>query len=142
MARGICWHSSTTSQRVRLIWHSYPFPHAVALVLNAGLGANGDIRLAQALATTMRRVFTSVFVLETSSSGNWMLIGTIAPIGDGAANFAENYQSMQDPAMRIVMEKTRGFPFLQSDDGAMVLYDDHAPVEQLVDEMIIGTITQ
>jgi hypothetical protein len=40
------------------------------------------------------------------------------------------------------MEKTRGFPFLQSDDGAMVLYDDHAPVEQLVDEMIIGTITQ
>ncbi len=113
-----------------------------ALVLNAGLGANGDIRLAQALATTMRRVFTSVFVLETASYGNWMLIGTIAPIGDGAANFAENYQSMEDPAMRIVMEKTKGFPFLQGDDGSMVLYDDHAPVEQLVDEMIFGTLTQ
>jgi hypothetical protein len=44
--------------------------------------------------------------------------------------------------MRIVMEKTKGFPFLQGDDGSMVLYDDHAPVEQLVDEMIFGTLTQ
>ena len=113
-----------------------------ALVLNAGLGANGDIRLAQALATTMRQVFTSVFVLETASYGNWMLIGTIAHIGDGAANFAANYQSLDNPAMRQVMEKTQGFPFLQSDDGPLVLYDDHAPVEKLVDEMIFGTIIQ
>ncbi len=113
-----------------------------ALVLNAGLGANGDIRLAQALATTMRHVFTSVFVLETASYGNWMLIGTIAHIGDGAANFAENYQAMENPALRQVMEKTNGFPFLQSDDGPMILYDDHAPVEQLVDEMIFGAIRQ
>ncbi|MFM2308863.1 MAG: hypothetical protein RLY87_984 [Chloroflexota bacterium] len=113
-----------------------------ALVLNAGLGANGDIRLAQALATTMRQVFTSVFVLETASYGNWMLIGTIAHIGDGAANFAANYQIMTDPAIRQVMEKTQGFPFLQSDDGPIVLYDDHAPVEKLVDEMIFGTIAQ
>lgn len=116
-------------------------PHG-ALVLNAGLGANGDIRLAQALATTMRRVFTSVFVLETASYGNWMLIGTTAHIGDGAANFAANYQAMADPAIRQVMEKTQGFPFLQSDDGPIVLYDDHAPVEKLVDEMIFGTIIQ
>ena len=112
------------------------------VVLNAGLGANGDIRLAQALATTMRRVFTSVFVLETASYGNWMLIGTIAHIGDGAANFAANYQTMDNPAMRQVMKKTQGFPFLQSDDGPLVLYDDHAPVEKLVDEMIFGTIIQ
>jgi hypothetical protein len=71
-----------------------------------------------------------------------MLIGTIAHIGDGAANFAANYQSLDNPAMRQVMEKTQGFPFLQSDDGPLVLYDDHAPVEKLVDEMIFGTIIQ
>lgn len=113
-----------------------------ALVLNAGLGADGDIRLAQALATTMRRVFASVFVLETASYGNWMLIGTNEHIGDGAANFAANYRTMQNPALKQVMEKASGFPFLQKDDGPIVLYDDHAPVEKLVDEMIFGAVTQ
>jgi hypothetical protein len=33
------------------------------VVLNAGLGADGDIRLAQTLATTMLEVFPNVFVL-------------------------------------------------------------------------------
>lgn len=112
-----------------------------AVVLNAGLGANGDIRLAQALATTMRRVFASVFVLETASYGNWMLIGTNQHIGDGAANFQANYHAMDNPALKQVMEKASGFPFLQKDDGPVILYDDHAPVEKLVDEMIFGAVT-
>ncbi|MFN9108479.1 MAG: spermidine synthase, partial [Bacteroidota bacterium] len=110
------------------------------VVLNAGLGADGDIRLAQTLATTMLEVFPSVFILETASFGNWMLIGSTEYIADGAANFAANYQQIEDPALRAVMANASGFPFLVSDRGPIVLYDDHAPVERLVDEMIFGAV--
>jgi len=110
------------------------------VVLNAGLGADGDIRLAQALATTMQEVFPSVFVLETQSYGNWMLVASMASLDNGAANFAANYQRITQPALRTVMADVQGFPFLLSDRGPIVLYDDHAPVERLVDEMIIGAI--
>ncbi len=110
------------------------------VVLNAGLGADGDIRLAQTLATTMMDVFPSVFVLETASYGNWMLVASMAPINDGAANFAANFPSITSPALRAVMSDVQGFPFLSSDRGSLVLYDDHAPVERLVDEMIFGAV--
>jgi len=110
------------------------------VVLNAGLGADGDIRLAQTLATTMLEVFPSVFILETASFGNWMLIGSSEYIADGAANFAANYQQIEDPVLRVVMANASGFPFLVSDRGPVVLYDDHAPVERLVDEMIFGAV--
>ena len=114
-------------------------PHGV-VVLNAGLGADGDVRLAQTLATTMFDVFPSVFVLETTQFGNWILVGSNNPIGDGGANFAANYQRITNPALRTTMASVQGFAFLESDRGQLVLYDDHAPVERLVDEMIFGAV--
>ena len=112
------------------------------VVLNAGLGADGDTRLALALATTMREVFPNLFVLETAQFGNWMLVGSMQHIGDGAANFAANYQQIEQPALRTTMAQVQGFPFLSNQRGDGVLYDDHAPVERLVDEMIFGAVTK
>ena len=88
----------------------------------------------------MQEVFPSVFVLETQSYGNWMLVASMASLDNGAANFAANYRQITQPALRAVMADVQGFPFLLSDRGSIVLYDDHAPVERLVDEMIIGAI--
>jgi len=110
------------------------------VVLNAGLGADGDVRLAQTLATTMLEVFPNVFVLETSQFGNWMLVGSMTNISDGAANFAANYQRIMHPALRTTMADVQGFAFLAHQRGDLVLYDDHAPVERLVDEMIFGAV--
>jgi hypothetical protein len=110
------------------------------VVLNAGLGADGDVRLAQTLATTMLEVFPNVFVLETSQFGNWMLVGSMTNISDGAANFAANYQRVTHPALRTTMADVQGFAFLAHQRGDLVLYDDHAPVERLVDEMIFGAV--
>lgn len=110
------------------------------VVLNAGLGADGDVRLAQTLATTMLEVFPSVFVLQTAQFGNWMLVGSMTHIGDGAANFSANYQRISNTALRTTMAAVEGFAFLSNQRGSLVLYDDHAPVERLVDEMIFGAV--
>ena len=130
----------TTVEFFRMV-RDHLAPNGV-VVLNAGLGADGDIRLAQTLATTMLEVFPNVFVLETTQFGNWMLVGSMQHIGDGAANFAANYQQIEQPALRTTMALVQGFPFLSNQRGDVVLYDDHAPVERLVDEMIFGAVTK
>ncbi len=130
----------TTVEFFRMV-RDHLAPNGV-VVLNAGLGADGDTRLALALATTMREVFPNLFVLETAQIGNWMLVGSMQHIGDGAANFAANYQQINQPALRTTMALVQGFPFLSNQRGDLVLYDDHAPVERLVDEMIFGAISQ
>jgi hypothetical protein len=38
------------------------------------------------------------------------------------------------------MADVQGFAFLAHQRGDLVLYDDHAPVERLVDEMIFGAV--
>ncbi|MCX6016851.1 MAG: fused MFS/spermidine synthase, partial [Chloroflexales bacterium] len=130
----------TTVEFFRMV-RDHLAPNGV-VVLNAGLGADGDTRLALALATTMREVFPNLFVLETAQIGNWMLVGSMQHIGDGAANFAANYQQINQPALRTTMALVQGFPFLSNQRGDLVLYDDHAPVERLVDEMIFRAISQ
>jgi hypothetical protein len=130
----------TTVEFFRMV-RDHLTPNGV-VVLNAGLGADGDTRLAQTLATTMLEVFPNVFVLETAQFGNWMLVGSMQRIDDGAANFAANYQQIEQPALRTTMAQVQGFPFLSTQRGDVVLYDDHAPVERLIDEMIFGAVTK
>jgi hypothetical protein len=40
-----------------------------------------------------------------------MLVGSMQHIGDGAANFAANYQQVDQPALRTTMAQVQGFPF-------------------------------
>jgi MFS family permease/predicted O-methyltransferase YrrM len=116
------------------------------VMLNAARPPGGDDRLVNALATTMRAVFPQVFIIDTRGTrgaSNAMLVGVNRPVGDGVAHFRANSERIQEPALQIVMhwalhegagplreftpEQARFAPFT----------DDHAPVEQLIDTMVL-----
>jgi hypothetical protein len=116
-------------------------PDGVAVV-NAGKAPNGDDRLGQALASTMRAVFPQVFIIDTAGFGNQILVGVNRPVGDGVANFQANFERTQAPVLRTVMDwsLTGGAEPMREFDPAMATYtpftDDRAPVEQLIDSLI------
>ena len=120
---------------------------AGVVVVNAGVGPGGDDRLGQQLAATMRSVFPQVFAIETAAGGNQILVAVRAPVGDGVSHFANAYARIQDPALHLVLgwALTRGegpvrelFP-----DPKLTPYtDDRAPVERLVDQLIVDTVAR
>jgi hypothetical protein len=120
-------------------------PEGVAVV-NAGKGPDGDDRLGVALAGTMRQVFPQVFVIDTAGFGNQIVVGVNKPVGDGALNFQQNFERMQAPVLRTVMDwSLRLGPapvreFLPSEARYEPFTDDKAPVEQLIDSLIFDQI--
>ena len=116
-------------------------PEGVAVV-NAGKGLGGDDRLGQALASTMRAVFPQVFIIDTAGFANQILVGVNQPVGDGVANFQDNYARMQNPALRAVMDWSLqlGSAPVREFSAESARYapftDDHAPIEQLIDSLI------
>jgi predicted membrane-bound spermidine synthase len=120
---------------------SHLTPDGVAVV-NAGKAPNGDDRLGQALASTMRAVFPQVFIIDTAGFGNQILVGVNRDVGDGPANFQANFSHMQTPALRTVMDWSlnAGVAPVREFDPASARFtpftDDQAPVEQLIDSLI------
>jgi hypothetical protein len=112
-----------------------------AVVVNAGLGPDGDDRLGQAIAATMRAVFPEVYVIETKRQSNQMIVGLNRPVGDGWANMIANYQRMNNPALRQVIE-TVNVSERRVDSRYTPLTDDHAPIEALIDSLIFDTVTR
>lgn len=116
-------------------------PDGVAVV-NAGKAPNGDDRLGQAMAATMSAVFPQVFIIDTASFGNQIIVGVNRPVGDGVANFEANYRNQSIPALKLVMDWAlrRGQApvreFLRADARFAPFTDDQAPVEQLIDSLI------
>lgn len=122
-------------------------PRGVAVV-NAGRPASGDDRLVNALASTMLAVFPQVYVIDTRFS-NAILVGVNQPVGDGAANFSANSSRMQIQALQLVsywaMNEGRFGPvreFTQADARFTPFTDDRAPVEQLIDGLIVNEASQ
>lgn len=113
-------------------------------VVNAGRPPSGDDRLINVLAGTMLQVFPQVFIIETTGYANAIIVGVKNPVGDGPANFTANMVRMQNVALRQVMEWAvfdgRGpvREFLPSEARFAPFTDDHAPVEQLIDSLILG----
>lgn len=119
-------------------------PDGVAVV-NAGR-VGDDYRLAHALASTMRAVFPQVFLLDVPTRGNVLVIGVKRPVGDGVANFRTNRARMDDRVLRFWMTQA-----LDADAGKLPLRewaaadaagyrpftDDWAPVESVIDRMIL-----
>jgi predicted membrane-bound spermidine synthase len=120
-------------------------PEGVAVV-NAGKGPDGDDRLGVALAGTMRQVFPQVFIIDTAGFGNQILVGVNQPVGDGAQNFSQNFNRMQVPALRTVMDWSLRFgaapvrEFQPAEARYAPFTDDKAPVEQLIDSLIFDQI--
>ncbi|MBX0327298.1 fused MFS/spermidine synthase [Oscillochloris sp. ZM17-4] len=122
-------------------------PQGVAVV-NAGRPASGDDRLVNALASTMLAVFPQVYMIDTRFS-NAILIGVHEPAGDGVQNFIDNAGRMQIQALELVMywslnEGAYGPVRAFTADQARYtpFTDDRAPVEQLVDGLILSEATR
>jgi predicted O-methyltransferase YrrM len=116
------------------------------LVLNAARPPGGDDRLVNALASTMRAVFPQVFIIDTRASraaSNAIIIGVNRPVGNGVGHFAANARRITHPALRQVMHwalqegagPLREFTPDQADYAPFT--DDHAPVESLIDALVL-----
>jgi predicted membrane-bound spermidine synthase len=115
-------------------------------VVNAGRPPSGDSRLVDALGTTMSAVFPEVYMIDTLSGGNTLLIGVKQPVGDGVANLAANADALEDSALRLVLEwsltEGQARRFEPTVAGLTPFTDDHAPVERLIDGILFSEATR
>ena len=115
-------------------------PNGVAMV-NAGR-TETDFRLVEVVSATMRSVFAHVYVVDVPGYTNSIVIGTNAPsaIGNLTANAAK---FPADSPVRTVAgwAATEGRPRIV-EPGGPVYTDDHAPVEWLVDRIIVDAARQ
>lgn len=108
-------------------------------VVNAGLGPGGDDRIGQVIAATMRATFPAVYVIETRRQSNQIIVGLAQPVGDGWGNMIANYERLQDPTLRAVIESVN-VSERPIDPSVAPFTDDHAPIESLIDGMIADQV--
>jgi spermidine synthase len=111
------------------------------LTLNSA-SVPGDRRLINGLATTMGTIFPSIYTVEIPSSLNTMIFATKQPTS--AENFAANLVRLStDPDVHplLVASMQTAFSSLQSGyEMTTVFTDDHAPIEWIVNDMVIRFI--
>ena len=96
-----------------------------------------DYRLVDAIASTMNDVFPYVYAIDTERYTNTLLIGSMSP--DGLAGLATGATVLPDGSPRQVTalaSVVSGNPRL-IDPGGEVWTDDYAPVEQVIDLIIL-----
>ncbi len=108
------------------------------VILNAGR-TGSDYRLVDALAQTMHSVFPNVYLIDTARFTNTMIIGTNAHTSLG--NFQKNFNLLSNPLLTQVATNSIQFGNIREEHGSTVFFtDDRAPVEQLIDEIILGAV--
>ncbi|NJK79419.1 MAG: fused MFS/spermidine synthase [Chloroflexaceae bacterium] len=121
-------------------------PDGVVMV-NVARSPGGDERLVNALAGTMQQVFPQVFIIDTRGdrpASNAMVVGVARPMGDGVAHFAANAEQMTHPSLGLVMywalHEGAGpvREFVPAPEQMRPFTDDRAPVEWLIDQMIVA----
>ena len=98
---------------------------------------NGDMRLVNALATTMGSVFPSIFLVHLPERNMaTVIVGTTRPatLDDFKANARK-----APPLARQLIARAHKI-VTTSYDRTMTLTDDHAPVERLMDLMLVGQV--
>ena len=102
----------------------------------------GDRRLINGLATTMGTIFPSIYTVDIPGSLNTMIFATKQQTT--AENFASNFVALsQDPSVHPLLIHT-----MQTTSGNLktgyetttVFTDDHAPIEWIVNDMVIRFI--
>jgi predicted membrane-bound spermidine synthase len=99
---------------------------------------NTDRRLVDALANTLAQVFPSIHAMDVPASFNTILVATVQPtISD---NLSANLATLPDGTNSFLRETlTWGVAHMASVSQSNVLFtDDRAPVETLVDSLIIS----
>ncbi len=110
-------------------------PNGVA-VINAGRTSH-DFRLVNALSQTMRSVFSNVYIIDTARFSNSIIIGTNAHTALG--NFQANANVMTNAPLQSVMNSSITYGNIREEHTAHAVFtDDRAPVEQLIDSIILN----
>ena len=106
------------------------------LAINVGRAAS-DRRLIDALTATLLAVYPSVHAIDVPHSFNTILVASIQPTD--AENLAANLAWLPPdapPALREILQKANAALVPARADGP-VFHDDHAPIEMLVDAMVL-----
>jgi len=107
-------------------------------VINAGRTSH-DFRLVEALAQTMHSVFPNVYIIDTERFTNSLVIGTNAPTS--LANFMTNTAHLNNPLLQSVAQASIAYGNLREENSRTVYFtDDRAPVEQLIDQIILNAV--
>jgi len=110
------------------------------VAINAGR-TNTDYRLVEALAQTMHSVFPDVYIIDSALYENSLIIGTNAHTS--IQNFYLNTLNMSNPLLHDVALSSMHTGNIREEMGSKVYFtDDQAPVEQLIDSIILGDISK
>lgn len=109
-------------------------------VVNVGRAA-ADYRLVDAIATTMAAVFDHVYEVDVGGYDNTMVIGMN---GDASiANFDRHAAALNAGSVlgQVAATSVATGTIREAHPNGLVFTDDRAPVEQVVDQMILGAAT-
>jgi predicted membrane-bound spermidine synthase len=107
-------------------------------VINAGRTSK-DFRLVEALAQTMRGVFSNVYIIDTERFTNSIIIGTNAPTS--LDNFRTNAAGLTNPLLQSVAQASITYGNMREERITNIYFtDDRAPVEQLIDQIIFDAV--
>jgi len=107
-----------------------------AAVVNAGRTTT-DFRLVNALASTMAAVYSNVYLVDVPSFSNTIIYGTSQPTS--LADVRHNLGLAGEPLVATVAASAQGEGNLRiSEYHSQVFTDDLAPVERLIDAIILG----
>jgi spermidine synthase len=106
------------------------------VVVNAGRTAT-DFRLVDALGSTLRDVFPHVVAIDVDRYTNTILVASQEPLSVEAlqANLAD--LGADSPARQVADWSMASGNFRAVDPGGLVFTDDRAPVELVIDQMIL-----
>ena len=109
------------------------------VVVNAGRTAT-DYRLVSAIASTMSSVYSSVYLVDVPRFTNTLVYGTTEPVTED--DVKHNLSLAQEPLVSEVAASALADGNLRrSPYHGQVFTDDLAPVERVIDQIILGFVT-
>ena len=113
------------------------------LTINVG-SVPGDRRLIDGLATTMATQFASIHIMDIPGSLNTMIFATKQPTT--RENFSANFVAFAaDPTVHPLLVNAMASTFANLKDGyqtTTVFTDDLAPIEWIVNDMVVSFVLQ
>jgi spermidine synthase len=110
-----------------------------SVVINVGRTPE-DVRLVDVISRTMRAVFPAVYVITVPAPKDTLILNSLIVANTTPATLDQLRGRMQDlsnPVLRTLgMQAVQNTAVVPATTG-LVFTDDHAPVEQVVDNMII-----
>jgi spermidine synthase len=111
------------------------------ICLNAG-HTRSDFRLIQAFVNTMRRVFPSVYTFNVPNTFNTEIMATVQPTS--IATLQANLAAAPPGSLlgAVAQEAVPQARVALAERGGIVFTDDRAPVEQLIDQLLLDYVQQ